>query len=111
MRVDASCPSCGALTKQDAVTGRLNYHGWLNGCETTAVEGYDPLSVFGPKRKALSQSTPRVSPPPPTPRERARARNEQAGAAQRAVIAHEAETGCAPGGRRCGRSDCAWKQV
>ena len=35
VRFEAQCPGCGSVVKQEATTGRYDYHGWANGCQIT----------------------------------------------------------------------------
>ncbi len=38
MRLEAECPACGAVVKQETSTGRFDYHGWAGGCQNTEGE-------------------------------------------------------------------------
>lgn len=52
MRLEAECPGCGAVVKQETTTGRFDYHRWANGCDVTEIEGYSPLAGIRPSARA-----------------------------------------------------------
>lgn len=42
MRIEAECPACGAIVKQETSTGRFAYQGWSNAnpCQNTDGEPF-----------------------------------------------------------------------